>query len=526
MAEGWTVIDPDSTQPSSSRIAPLLQMQAVGKSFPGVRALDGVSFDLSGGELHALVGENGAGKSTLMKVLGGVYPERDYDGKIFIGGVEQRFAGVRDAEHAGVAVVFQELSLVPQLSVAENIFLGRLPAHAGFVDWIAAHQKAATLLERLGVHLPTDALVATLGIAQQQLVEISKALSHEARILVLDEPTAALNDAEAKALFRILEKLRSGGMGLIYISHRLEEVLQLADRVTVLRDGRSIATRQRGSIDRHQLVSLMVGREITQVFPDRNRTPAAPMLNVANLTVKHPIIPGRKVLSGISFEVRAGEVLGVAGLMGSGRTALLNVLFGSFPERTEGEIWVAGAAVDLRSPGDAIRERIAFVTEDRKRLGLSLIASVLENTTLAALPELASGPVLRRHEEVAVVERSMTELRIKASSPETIVGTLSGGNQQKVVLARWLLTKPRILLLDEPTRGIDVAAKQEIYRQIDELANRGLALIVVSSEMEELLGLCDRILVMHKGKITGRFNRDDATAERIMACATGTLEAA
>lgn len=517
--------EPDSNS-HSPRHAPLLEMQAVGKSFPGVRALDGVSFDLFAGELQALVGENGAGKSTLMKVLGGVYPAGEYEGKIVISGAEQHFAGVRDAERAGIAIVFQELSLVPQLSVAENIFLGRLPTRAGLVDWISVHEKASALLKRLGVQMPTDALVATLGIAQQQLVEIAKALSHDGRILVLDEPTTALNDSEAKALFRILDNLRSSGMGLIYISHRLEEVLYLADRITVLRDGRSIATRIRGSVDRHQLVSLMVGREISQVFPDRNRTPGAPVLEVANLRVRHPVIPGRYVLSEIGFEVRAGEVLGIAGLMGSGRTALLNVLFGSFPERTDGEIRVAGIAVDLQGPGDAIRERIAFVTEDRKRFGLSLIASVLENTTLAALPGLAMGPVLRRHEEVAVVERSMKELRIKASSPDTIVGTLSGGNQQKVVLARWLLTKPRILLLDEPTRGIDVAAKQEIYRQIDELASRGLALIVVSSEMEELLGLCDRIVVMHEGRITGRFNRKDATSEHIMACATGTVNPA
>ena len=520
------MIDSDSKNTSSSRPAPLLQMQAVGKSFPGVRALDGVSFDLFPGELHALVGENGAGKSTLMKVVGGVYRAGEYEGRILIDAAEQRFASVRDAEHAGVAIVFQELSLVPQLSVAENIFLGRLPARSGLVDWMSAHQKAGALLKRLGVEIPTDALVATLGIAQQQLVEIAKALSHNARILVLDEPTAALNDAEAKALFQTLKTLRSGGIGLVYISHRLEEVLELADRITVLRDGRSIATRTRGTVDRHQLVALMVGREITQVFPEQNRTPSAPVLEVEDLTVRHPIIPGRNVLSQIRFDLKAGEVLGIAGLMGSGRTAVLNVLFGSFPERASGEIRVAGAAVDLRSPGDAIRKRIAFVTEDRKRLGLSLIASVLENTTLAALPALASGAVVRRQEEVAVVERAMSDLHIKAASPETIVGTLSGGNQQKVVLARWLLTKPRILLLDEPTRGIDVATKQEIYRQISGLANRGLALIVVSSEMEELLGLCDRILVMHEGRITGRFNRADATAERIMACATGTLHAA
>ena len=505
---------------------PLLQMESVGKSFPGIRALDGVSFDLFAGELHALVGENGAGKSTLMKILGGVYPAGDYEGRLAFDGIEQPFLTVRDAEHAGIAIVFQEMSLVPHLSVAENIFLGRLPAHGGFVDWTTVHAKSRALLAQLDVHLATDALVQNLGIAQQQLVEIAKALSHNARILVLDEPTAALNDSEARALFRILENLRSAGLGAIYISHRLDEVLDLADRVTVLRDGRTIATRKRGEIDRRQLISFMVGREITQVFPDRCSTPGATALAVRDLTVNHPTIPGRKVLSNISFELHAGEVLGIAGLMGAGRTALLNVLFGSFPERADGELFIDGERVELSRPADAIRHHIALVTEDRKRLGLSLIASVRENMTLVALRELALGPVLRKHEETATVERSMTELRVKASSPETIVGTLSGGNQQKVVLAKWLLTRPRILLLDEPTRGIDIAAKQEIYVEIGRLAQKGLALIIVSSEMEELRGMCDQILVMHEGKITGRFSREEATAERIMACATGSLDAA
>jgi len=494
-------------------------------SFPGVRALDRVSLDLCAGELHAVVGENGAGKSTLMKILGGVYPAGEYEGQVLIDGVEQWFSNVRDAERAGVAIVFQELSLVPSLSVAENIFLGRLPSSKGFVHWVKIHEKARALLAELGA-IPTDVLVGRLGIAQQQLVEIAKALSHDARILVLDEPTAALNDSEAEALFATLRNLKAAGLGLIYISHRLEEVLELADRITVLRDGRTIATRKRGEIDRQNLVSLMVGREISQVVPEHHHAAGEIVLEVRGLTVDHPAIPGRKVLSNIDFDLRAGEVLGIAGLMGSGRTALLNVLFGSLPGNAAGEIRISGSRVDLRQPSDAIRRGIALVTEDRKRLGLSLIASVLENTTLASLQALASGAVLRKHEEVAVVERSMAELRVKASSPETIVGTLSGGNQQKVVLAKWLLTHPRILLLDEPTRGIDIAAKQEIYEQIDQLAERGLALVVVSSEMEELRGLCDRILVLHEGRIAGNLARADATAERIMACATGSIDAA
>ena len=504
----------------------LLRMESVSKSFPGVRALDGVSFDLRGGELHALVGENGAGKSTLMKILGGVYPAGEYEGRIIIGARERRFASVRDAEHSGIAVVFQELSLVPQLSVAENLFLGRLPARRGLVGWTRVHEEARAVLAQLGVDLPTNALLAELGIAQQQLVEIAKALSHKPRILVLDEPTAALNEAEAQALFRTLERLRKGQLGLIYISHRLEEVLALADRITVLRDGRSVITRKRGDIDRNQMISFMVGREITQVFPERHHEIWPTVLEVAGLSVKHPVIPGRQVLSDISFDLHAGEVLGIAGLMGSGRTALLNALFGSFPETVNGQVLIDGVPVQVHGPRDAIQHRIALVTEDRKRLGLSLSASVLENTTLAALRQFAHGSILRRNEEVATVERSMAELRVKTASPEIAAGTLSGGNQQKVVLAKWLLTRPRILLLDEPTRGIDVAAKQEIYQRIDELAGQGLALIVVSSEMEELRGLCDRILVMHEGRITARLARQEATAERIMACATGNVGAA
>jgi D-xylose transport system ATP-binding protein len=335
-----------------------------------------------------------------------------------------------------------------------------------------------------------------------------------------------LSDAESEALFAAVRKLTDAGLGVVYISHRLDEVLELADRVTVLRDGRSITTRKRGEIDRQQLIAQMVGREIWQVFPESHRHAGKVVLQVHNFSIEHPVIPDRNVLSNIAFELRAGEVLGIAGLMGSGRTALLNVLFGSFSGVTNGSILIEGVQGNIHEPSDAIRKGIGFVTEDRKALGLSLIASILENTTLASLPEMASLGVLRKYEEVAAVERLMSELRVKASSPETIVGTLSGGNQQKVVLAKWLLTNPRILLLDEPTRGIDIGAKQEIYQQINELAGHGLALIVVSSEMEELRGLCDRILVLHEGRITGRFTRAEATPERIMACATGSASAA
>jgi D-xylose transport system ATP-binding protein len=506
--------------------ATLLSTNSIRKAFPGVLALDGVSLDLRAGEVHALVGENGAGKSTLMKIFSGVYPAGSFDGVIQIDRVPQTFRGIRDAENAGVAIVFQEFSLVPELSVAENIFLGRLPASGNIVQWHDLHARAKALLDQLDVNIPTETAVRELGIGQQQLVEIAKALSHKARILILDEPTAALNDAEARTLFRIVDSLRAGGLGILYISHRLDEVLQLADRITVLRDGRSIATHSRGDIDRKKMISLMVGREISQVFPEVHRQTKEVALEIRNLSVEHPDIDSRMVLRDVNFEVRAGEVLGIAGLMGSGRTALLNVLFGSFPKRYSGNIFVHGQITQIGSPSDAIANGIALVTEDRKRLGLSLSASIADNMTLVALRRFANNFILSKQKEMVGVEQMMADLRVKAPSPETPVETLSGGNQQKVVLGKWLLNGPRILLLDEPTRGIDVGAKQEIYTRINELAQQGLAIIMVSSELEELRGVCDRIVVMHEGRITGRFNRSEATAEAIMACATGTPEVA
>ena len=496
-------------------------MKAVGMSFPGVRALDGVSLDLHRGELHALVGENGAGKSTLMKVLGGVYPAGEYEGGIFVDGVEQRFRGIRDADSAGIAIVFQELSLVRQLTVAENIFLGRLPSRGGFLRRHDLHARAARILRDLDFDLSPETPVSELGIGQQQLVEIAKALSHDARILVLDEPTAALNDSEAATLYQVIAALQRRGIGLIYISHRLDEVLELGDRITVLRDGRTIETRARGSITRSQLVSLMVGREIADIYPARQSRIGGLLLEVEHLTVKHPALQGRNVLEDISFAVRGGEVLGIAGLMGSGRTALMNVLFGTFPERAKGIIKIEGRAVSISDPKAAKRNGLAFVSEDRKKLGLSLGASIAENITMAATHRFARGPVLRRFARLAAAEDMMARMRVRAASVESVVGTLSGGNQQKVVLGNWLLTGPRLMLLDEPTRGVDVGAKQEIYSRINGLAEEGMGVVMVSSEMEELRGMCDRILVLHEGRLTAVLDRAQASAETIMTYATG-----
>jgi D-xylose transport system ATP-binding protein len=500
---------------------PLLEMRSITKEFPGVKALDGVTFDLHAGEFHALVGENGAGKSTLMKVLSGVYPYPEYGGEILIDGAERRFAGVRDAEQAGVAIIFQELSLVKEMTVGENIFLGREPCSFGVIRWPEIYAKAQKLLNDL--HLPVDARapVGQLGIGQQQMVEIAKALSQNARLLVLDEPTAALTDTEVETLFSILAKLKERGVGMIYISHKLDEVFRMSDRITVLRDGRTVGTQPTSELNEARVIALMVGREVGDIFPQPEHGHGDIMLEIKRLSAEDPHQKGKYAVKEVNFAVRAGEVLGVAGLMGAGRSELLMSIFGAWPGRVSGEVKVGGQTVTMKQPADAIRHGLAFVTEDRKRYGLILDQTILNNMTLAGLKQIAGRFITRRGPETAAGQRAMKDLRVKANSVETIAGTLSGGNQQKVVLAKWLLTKPKVLFLDEPTRGIDVGAKQEIYSQINELAKSGLAIVLVSSELPEVLGLSDRVLVLHEGHIAGEFTRATATPEAVMACATG-----
>ncbi len=496
-------------------------MVGITKTFPGVRALDGVSFDLHAGELHALVGENGAGKSTLMKVLGGVYPHGSYGGEIRLGGEVRRFAGVRDAENAGIAVIYQELSLIKELSIGENIFLGRAPRRVGVIRWEELYSRAQKLLDDL--HLPLDPRtpVGQLGIGQQQLVEIAKSLSQEARILVLDEPTAALTDAEVETLFHIINQLKRGGVGMIYISHKLDEVFRMSDRITVLRDGRTVGTDATSALDEARVISKMVGREVGDIFPQADHERGNVVFEVRNMTVEDPNIKGKLLVNNVSFAVRRGEVLGVAGLMGAGRSDLLMGIFGAHAGRVTGEVSINGEQVRITRPSDAIKRGIAFVTEDRKRFGLILDQTILNNMTLAGLTKLSGRFVTDTDAEAAAGERAMKDLRVKANSVFTVVGTLSGGNQQKVVLAKWLLTEPRVLFLDEPTRGIDVGAKQEIYAQINALAKEGLAIVLVSSELPEVLGLSDRVIVLHEGHVTGEFKRNEATPEAVMACATG-----
>jgi len=502
----------------------LLEMRGISKSFPGVQALDHVDFDVRAGEIHALVGENGAGKSTLINILTGVYSQ--YEGAIRIDGEIRRFRNVHESQAAGIAVVFQELSLVRELTIGENIFLGREPGRFGIVNWNELYQRASLALQSIHLEVDPHTQLGRLGTGRQQLVEVAKAASHQARILVLDEPTAALTDAEAESLFSALEQLRAQGLGIIYISHRLEEVFRLSDRITVLRDGETVGTSQKEQTNQQDIIARMVGREVSQLFPVTDRHAGPVCLEVRHLTVDNPDVPGRKLLDDVSFAVCKGEVLGIAGLMGAGRTELLSVLFGALTARSTGEILIDGAAVVIHSPAGAIAQGIGYVTEDRKRSGLVLDQSIVANMTLAALRRVSGRVFTNEAREMSMSAPLFRNLRVKANSMHTVAGTLSGGNQQKIVLAKWLMNQPKILFLDEPTRGIDIGAKQEIYAEIDRLARSGMAVVMASSELPEVLGLSDRIVVLHEGRITGEFSRESATPEAVMACATGQQHAA
>ena len=499
----------------------LLEMKNIVKEFPGVRALDGVSFTVEAGEFHALIGENGAGKSTLMKVLSGVYPYGTYEGDIFIDDQVRQFRSVRDSENAGVAIIFQELSLVKELTVGENIFLGKEPSRLGVIDWPELYHKATKLLNDLHLDIDPRVQVGRLGIGQQQLVEIAKALSKDAKILVLDEPTAALTESEVETLFTILEKLRTRGVGMIYISHKLDEVFRMADRITVLRDGRTVGTQAAADFTKDKVIAAMVGREVGDIFPKPEHEFGPTVLEVKNLTAYSIDNETKKLVDDVSFNVHAGEVLGIAGLMGAGRTELLSSIFGAWQGKHEGEVLVDGKRVDIDSPADAIAQGIGFVTEDRKRFGLILDQTILDNMTLAGLKRISGKFLTDRSRESLAAQGPMRSLRVKANSPLTVAGTLSGGNQQKVVLGKWLLTNPKVLFLDEPTRGIDVGAKQEIYTEINKLAKEGMAIVLVSSELPEVLGLSDRVMVLHEGRVAGEFTRTGATPEKVMAAATG-----
>ncbi len=500
---------------------PLLEMRNIVKEFPGVRALDGVSFTLEAGEFHSLVGENGAGKSTLMKVLSGVYPHGTYEGDILIDDRVRNFKGIRDSENAGVAIIFQELSLVKELTVGENIFLGKEPSRLGVINWSELYHRTSKLLQELNLDIDPRVPVGNLGIGQQQLVEIAKALSKEAKILVLDEPTAALTESEVETLFSILRDLKSRGVGMVYISHKLNEVFEMSDRITVLRDGRTVGTHPAAELTKERVIELMVGREVGNIFPEPDHELGETVLEVKDLTAYSLDVANKRLVDSVTFSVRKGEVLGIAGLMGAGRTELLMSVFGAWPGKYSRKVIVDGREVPIDTPSDAIRSGLGFVTEDRKRFGLILEQTILDNMTLAGLKRISGAFLTDRTKETIAANGPMKSLRVKANSPLTVAGTLSGGNQQKVVLGKWLLTNPKVLFLDEPTRGIDVGAKQEIYAEINKLAETGLAIVLVSSELPEVLGLSDRVLVLHEGRVTGEFTRREATPEKVMAAATG-----
>jgi D-xylose transport system ATP-binding protein len=499
----------------------ILEMRKVSKTFPGVKALEDVTFSVRKGEVHALIGENGAGKSTLMKILSGVYPHGTYGGDIVLDGQVQRFANLRESERAGIAIIFQELALIKQMTIAENLFLGsELQKAQGVIDWNRTFHETARALREVGLKLNPGTRVIDLGVGSQQLVEIAKALSKDARLLILDEPTAALTEGEADNLLNILTGLKQKGVTCIYISHRLREITRIADRITVLRDGKTILTADKPAMPEARMVQTMVGRELTNMFPRRPRQPGETVLEVKGWTVRNPIT-GDLAVRDVSFQARKGEILGIAGLMGAGRTELITSIFGAWGEWQAGELWLAGKRALFQGAREAIRAGLALVSEDRKRYGLVLGMDVKENSTLASLKQIARFGVIDKNEEIKRSDRYVKELRTKTPSLEQKVGNLSGGNQQKVVLAKWLLTQPKVLFLDEPTRGIDVGAKVEIYNIMNDLVDQGVCVVMVSSELPEVLGMSDRILVMHEGRLTGSFSRTEASEERVMHFATG-----
>ncbi|MDD5166117.1 MAG: sugar ABC transporter ATP-binding protein [Candidatus Omnitrophica bacterium] len=497
----------------------VLEMQGIHKEFPGVKALDDVTFSVKKAEIHALVGENGAGKSTLMKVLSAVYPFGTYRGNILIDGEEKKFKSTRDSEQAGVAIIYQELALVRELSITENICLGSEIASAGIIDWNESFLKAQAALKQVGLNVNPTFPVSYLGVGEQQLVAIAKALSKEAKILILDEPTAALSGEESEKLLNIIKNLKEKGVTCIYITHRLKEVFDIADRITILRDGKTIATHEKKDLDEKKLIALMVGRELVNVYPRRPHTPNGVLFEIKNWTVFDPDI--NKTIADVNLTLRKGEILGIAGLVGAGRTELVMSLFHTWGRISSGKVYLEGKEVSLKDAKDAIAAGISLASEDRKRYGLVLLDDIKKNISLASLEKISTINVVNVNEEIKGAEQYVAQLKIKTPSIEQKTVNLSGGNQQKVVLGKWLMTKPKILILDEPTRGIDVGAKSEIYNIINDLVEQGVGVIVISSELQEVLGICDRILVMHEGHFTGEMNFQDATQEKIMYYATG-----
>ncbi|MGM1063268.1 multiple monosaccharide ABC transporter ATP-binding protein [Saccharothrix sp. Mg75] len=495
----------------------ILVMRGITKRFAGVTALRDVSLAVRRGEIHAICGENGAGKSTLMKVLSGVHPHGSYEGEIAFEGEPCSFAGVRDSERRGIVIIHQELALCGQLSIAENLFLGNERATRGFIDWNRTNHAAGELLARVGLRENPTTPVDELGVGKQQLVEIAKALAKDVRLLILDEPTAALNDDDSAHLLDLLDGLREQGVTSVIISHKLNEVKRIADSVTILRDGRTIETLPAAEVTEERIISGMVGRDLEHRFPPRTPQVGEEVLRIEDWTVHSPSQPDRVVVDRANLVLRRGEIVGLAGLMGAGRTELAMSVFGrTYGVGVSGRVLKEGREIDTRTVRKAIRHGLAYVSEDRKRYGLNLIEDIKRNVSAAGLGKLATRGWVNENEEFSVAERFRKSMGIRAPGVGTTVGTLSGGNQQKVVLAKWMYTDPDVLILDEPTRGIDVGAKYEIYSIVNELAAEGRAVLVISSELPELLGLCDRVYALSEGRITGELTRAEATQERLM----------
>ena len=503
----------------------VLDARSIVKRFGAVTALDGVSFDLRAGEVHALCGENGAGKSTLIKLLSGVYPHGSYEGDILVDGRPAEFRSTRDAEHAGIAIIHQELALFPDMTVGENLFLGSFPRRLGRIDWDRVYSESAATLAECGIQLDPATRVGDLGIGQQQLVEIARAVARRPKVLVLDEPTAALSRHEIDTLLGLLRQLRSRGVACVFISHKLDEVFGIADRITVLRDGTAQGTLDVAATDAGEIIRRMVGRSIEDYYPRRSAARGRRLLAVCGLSVVDR--PGDAPrLQDISFDVYAGEVLGIGGLMGAGRTELLMHLLGLWGRREAGTVELDGQPYTARNPRAALRRGLALVSEDRKRFGLVLAQGVAFNLSLSSLQESKRGPLIDLAGELVRTQATAQDLRIKAHTLEQPVGTLSGGNQQKVVLGKMLLTSPKVLLLDEPTRGIDVGARLEVYELVNRLTAAGQGIVLVSSELGELMGMSDRIVMLCEGRVGGVFERAEATQEKLLAAAMGRVDRA
>ena len=498
---------------------PILEMQAITKTFPGVKALTDVNLSVLPAEIHAVVGENGAGKSTLMKVLSGVYPAGTYDGAIHFEGQERKFGTIADSENIGIIIIHQELALVPLLSIAENIFLGHETATNGVINWFEAFARTKELLKKVGLNEHPNTLITNIGTGKQQLVEIAKALNKKVKLLILDEPTSSLNETDSNALLALLKEFKAQGISSILITHKLNEVLKVADRITVLRDGMTVDTldTHTAKVSEDRIIKAMVGRELTDRFPARDAKIGTPIFEVKNWSVYHPLHADKQMIKGVDLMVRKGEVVGIAGLMGSGRTEFAMSVFGrAYGQKITGEVLIHGKPADVSTIPRAMDAGLAYATEDRKTYGLVLIDHIKHNVTLANLEGVSSYSVVDEANELKVANKYRKDLGIRCSSVFQTTLNLSGGNQQKVVLSKWLFSGPDVLLLDEPTRGIDVGAKYEIYGIINQLAEAGKAVVVISSEMQELLGISDRIYVMNKGRFVAEMPAKEATQEKIM----------